>query len=70
MAMVTAILLNWGWIRVEEGIETGKGVDLLRLQGTTYRVYVNAHVCVDKLQMILKYLSKWLVFLKITKLSL
>lgn len=55
---------------MEEGIETGKGVDLLRLQGTIYRVYVNARVCVDKLQMILKYLSKWLVFLKITKLSL
>ena len=32
MAMVTAILLNCGWIRVEEGTETGKGVDLLRLQ--------------------------------------
>ena len=32
VAMVIAILLNWGWIREEEGIERGKGVDLLRLQ--------------------------------------
>lgn len=60
------MLLKWGGTRVEKETERGKrsiwpckeGLVVLGEEGTVYKVHIN--ICVFKLLLFLKYLSKWL----------